>query len=175
MISKRSLTASLALLACITAPAFAEAPNLKTPAPVIYLADNLDEVDRLGWCIDTRGRGFAENLQVHSCKPQGGDVQFAVDSDSGQIRSVEFADYCMEYVPSADPVFALRTCDATAQGQRFSYDESARAISPADAPDQCVVAGAESRRAGPFMSRPLLMAACNAAPAELREWIVLSE
>ncbi|WP_159020052.1 hypothetical protein [Algibacter sp. L3A6] len=52
------------------------APIIQTPAPLIHLADNLDEQDELGWCIDTQGNGFAENLHAHSCKPDGGDVQF---------------------------------------------------------------------------------------------------
>ena len=56
-------------------------PELQTPEPVIYLADNIDEQDALGWCIDTLGRGWSEQLQTHSCKPQGGDVQFAYDSE----------------------------------------------------------------------------------------------
>ena len=49
-------------------------PELQTPAPVIYLADNLDEQDKLGWCIDTVGQGLSDRLHAHSCKPHGGDV-----------------------------------------------------------------------------------------------------
>lgn len=75
----KDFVASLSVLALLTAPALADTPELRTPPPVIYLSDNLDEVDRLGWCIDTRGRGFSEHLQAHSCKPQGGDVQFQHD------------------------------------------------------------------------------------------------
>ena len=58
-------------------------PELQTPAPVIYLADNLDEQDKLGWCIDTVGRGLFDRLHAHSCKPHGGDVQFKFDAASG--------------------------------------------------------------------------------------------
>ena len=29
------------------------APIIQTPAPIIYLNDNLDEKDKLGWCFDT--------------------------------------------------------------------------------------------------------------------------
>ena len=58
----------------------ASIPNIKTPAPVIYLEDNLGEKDQLGYCIDTKGRGFGEKLHAHSCKPRGGDVQFRYDS-----------------------------------------------------------------------------------------------
>ena len=64
----------LAFLVCLAASAYAAPPDLQTPAPVVYLADNLDEQDKLGWCIDTVGRGFGERLHAHSCKPRGGDV-----------------------------------------------------------------------------------------------------
>ena len=68
----------------------ASTPNLKTPAPVIYLEDNLDEKDQLGYCIDTKGRGFGEKLHAHSCKPRRGDVQFRYDSENGRIESETF-------------------------------------------------------------------------------------
>ena len=51
-------------------------PNILTPAPVIYLADNLDEQDQLGWCIDTKGRGFSDRLHAHSCKQRGVTYNF---------------------------------------------------------------------------------------------------
>ncbi|MEM7446413.1 MAG: hypothetical protein AAF414_24045 [Pseudomonadota bacterium] len=154
-------------------PALAEPPDLQTPAPVIYLSDNLDEADRLGWCIDTLGRGFAESLQAHSCKPQGGDVQFTLEPGRGLVRSVAFPDYCMEHVPDADPVFALNTCDATNPRQQFAYDLGTEAISPAGDPDLCVVVGEQSRQAGPFMSRPLLMALCSETDLAFRAWTVV--
>ena len=52
------------------------APIIQTPAPLIHLAVNLDEQDELGWCIVTRGNGFAEDLHGHSCKPDVDDFQF---------------------------------------------------------------------------------------------------
>ncbi len=66
--------ASFLALAFFSGNAVAEPPQLQTSAPVIFLADNLDEQDKLGWCIDTQGRGFSERLHAHSCKPQGGNV-----------------------------------------------------------------------------------------------------
>ena len=73
-----------------------KSPILQTPSPVIYLADNLDEQDQLGYCIDTRGRGFNEKLHAHSCKPRGGDVQFLYKKETLQICSVAFPGYCIE-------------------------------------------------------------------------------
>ena len=60
---------------------FGTEPYIKTPSPVIYLENNLDEKDNLGYCLDTIGRGFADKLHAHSCKPRGGDVQFRYDYD----------------------------------------------------------------------------------------------
>ena len=152
--------------------AAAEAPNLQTPKPVIYLADNLDEKDNLGWCIDTLGRGFGENLQTHSCKPQGGDVQFSFEEDTGLIRSVAFPDYCMQYNGGDAPVFGLVTCDASNRSQAFSYNSETMAISTADDAEQCVSVGQSSKSAGPFMSRTLELTTCAETDAAYREWIV---
>ena len=58
-------------------------PKIKTPAPVIHLSNNLDEKDELGYCIDTIGRGRSDRLHLHSCKPEGGDVQFTLDISTG--------------------------------------------------------------------------------------------
>ena len=73
-------------------------PQIRTPLPVIYLEDNLDEKDNLGYCIDTVGRGFAEKLHAHSCKPRGGDVQFKYDNDEKRIQSATFEGKCAEVI-----------------------------------------------------------------------------
>jgi hypothetical protein len=49
---KQHLAAFAAAIAIfIPFTANAEAPDLKSGMPVIYLADNLDEKDKLGWCM----------------------------------------------------------------------------------------------------------------------------
>lgn len=167
ILSMSALAASLAL------PAFAAEPDLKTPAPVIYLADNLDEKDNLGWCIDTQGRGFGENLHAHSCKPQGGDVQFSLDEATGQIRSVAFDGKCMELIAPNDKIaFGLRDCAEGQNNQVFRFDAASGRISPANMSDSCVAAGDASRSAGPFMSRDLVLMSCASAPVELVSWKV---
>ena len=65
---------------------------IETPSPVIHLRDNLDEADGLGWCIDTIGRGLSNQLHAHSCKPQGGDVQFRFDDDDAVAVEVGHKD-----------------------------------------------------------------------------------
>nr|WP_319382535.1 ricin-type beta-trefoil lectin domain protein [uncultured Roseibium sp.] len=156
----------------VSLPTLAETPDLKTPAPVIYLADNLDEADNLGWCIDTQGRGFGENLHAHSCKPRGGDVQFTFDTASGQIRSVAFDGKCMELIAPGDPAiaFGLRDCADGKAEQVFVFDPANGYITPGNRPGDCVAAGAASRAAGPFMSRDLILAACETADSAVITW-----
>ena len=163
----------LALLAMtVSPPVLAEAPDLKTPAPVIYLADNLDEADNLGWCIDTQGRGFGENLHAHSCKPRGGDVQFTFDAVSGQIRSVAFDGKCMELIAPGELkiAFGLRDCADGKPEQVVAFDVSSGHITPGSQPGDCVAAGAASRAAGPFMSRDLILATCETADPSVVTW-----
>ncbi|MCH6259162.1 hypothetical protein MLD52_21575 [Puniceicoccaceae bacterium K14] len=69
------LLATLSLMGCSTIANTSE-PIIQTEGPIIYLADNLDEQDKLGWCIDTDGKDFSDTLQAHSCKPEGNDVLF---------------------------------------------------------------------------------------------------
>ena len=161
-------------VAALGSAAIADSVVVKTPAPVIYLADNLDEADGLGWCIDTVGRGLSDKLHAHSCKPQGGDVQFDYDATSGMIRSVAFEGKCMQMnAADAATQFGLLDCDTSNAGQKFVLNETSGAISPADAPDSCVAVGESSRSAGPFMSRDLLLAACDSVAASHRTWVHL--
>ncbi|MEM9707742.1 MAG: hypothetical protein AAF871_03050 [Pseudomonadota bacterium] len=151
-------------------PAAAGPPDLQTPSPVIYLADNLDEADNLGWCIDTLGRGLSDQLQAHSCKPQGGDVQFSFDAATGQIRSVAFEGLCASYDGTLP--LGLVDCADTAE-QSFVHDEASMTLRLASDPDACLVVGAASRSAGPFMSRSLEVADCEATDALLKTWVVM--
>ena len=159
---------------CVTVTAsYATAPDIKTPSPVIYLADNLDEKDNLGWCIDTLGRGFAERLQAHSCKPRGGDVQFQFDRQTGQIRSVAFTDFCMANRPDSQTTFGLEACDSNLSEQRFSYDSDSQEIRPSNNQAMCVAVGQQSKSAGPFMSRELLLVDCKQTDGVLKQWVVV--
>ena len=162
----------LVFLSSYTTTGFADAPAVKTPAPVIYLADNLDEKDNLGWCIDTQGRGFSDRLHAHSCKPRGGDVQFSFNEETGQIMSVAFEDFCMVHQPGVEHTFGLVGCDSNVAEQQFAFDASTGQISLADQPEKCVVVGDASRSAGPFMSRTLLLDECSAVDAALKVWVV---
>lgn len=166
----------IAVLGMLCVPVWAEAgpPSLQTPAPVIYLADNLDEQDRLGYCIDTVGRGFGEKLHAHSCKPQGGDVQFAYDAASRRIASAAFAGKCATLTaPAAAGIsLGLVDCSKDSPEQSFDYDGGALAFRPGGDPALCLAVGAASRSAGPYMSRDLGLAPCASTDARYRQWRV---
>ncbi len=163
---------ALLLLLGLPAAAYAAPPDLQTPAPVIYLADNLDEQDGLGWCIDTRGRGFSDRLHTHSCKPRGGDVQFRYDEAARRIASATFAGKCAALLaPAAAGVtLGLLDCAKDASGQDFDYDAAAMEFRPGADPTLCLVAGAASRSAGPYMSRNLGLAPCASTGAKFKQW-----
>lgn len=167
-----------AIAACsvflVPCTALTEPANVSTPSPVIHLADNLDEADGLGWCIDTVGRGLSDELHTHSCKPQGGDVQFSLDDSTGQIKSVAFDGKCMELIAPQDEsvAFGLLDCDDGNSAQKFDFDAFTGRIMPVDHPELCVAAGAGSQSAGPFMSRALVLIDCASGTSELTTWVV---
>ena len=169
--------AVLALLLCVSTAVHAAAPDLQTPAPVIYLADNLDEKDKLGWCIDTVGRGFGERLHAHSCKPRGGDVQFLYDKAARRIASATFPGKCATLTaPAAAGVsLGLVDCSKDSAQQAFDYDGAAMEFRPGGDSALCLVAGAASRSAGPFMSRGLGLAPCASTDARFKQWRIKAE
>ena len=162
------------LVLCTPLQAHAASPDLQTPAPVIYLADNLDEQDNLGFCIDTVGRGFGERLHAHSCKPRGGDVQFDYDRASRRIVSATYAGKCatLQAPAAAGVSLGLLDCSEASAGQIFDYDVDAMEFRPGADRDLCLAVGAESRTAGPFMSRSLELAPCASTDATRKQWRV---
>jgi len=164
--------AALALVVAATA-AHSEPPKVQTPAPVIFLADNLDEQAGLGYCIDTIGRGFSDRLHTHSCKPQGGDVQYAFDPASGQIASPTYENKCAALMGAPAPGVKLALLDcADVTEQAFEYDQGNLEFHPAGRADLCLATGPDSFPAGRFMKRDLLLAVCAETPANLRQWVV---
>ncbi len=172
--SKTFWFATFLLSSLVTLSANAAPPELQTPEPVIYLADNIDEQEKLGWCIDTLGRGWSEQLQTHSCKPQGGDVQFFYNRETRQIASVEFPGKCatLHETAAAGVSFDLLDCSSTSAEQIFMYNADTSEFMPEGDRSLCIAAGAESRSAGPFMSRNLGLAPCASTDASLKQWVV---
>jgi hypothetical protein len=149
-------------------------PVIQTPEPVIYLADNLDEQDQLGWCIDTQGLGFNENLHAHSCKPAGGDVQFYYNEETQQICSVEFTDFCIEMTggPAEGMSLSLITSDVSSSDQKFNYDEESGEFRPEGDDNLCIAAGTISSAAGIYMSRSLSLESVTSTDDRLKKWVV---
>lgn len=155
---------------------FADVPNMQTPAPVIYLKDNLDEKDNLGFCIDTVGRGQSDRAHVHSCKPRGGDVQFIHEVETGHIMSAVYDNLCLEVVPNAedDVEFHLSTCDNKPL-QNFTFEEETAELHLTHEYSLCLAAGDESRSAGPFMSRDLQLHTCKDLDEALKQWVIVAQ
>ncbi len=149
-------------------------PNIQTPAPLIYLNDNLDERDKLGWCIDTIGRGFADRLHTHSCKPYGGDVQFLYREVTLQIISATFVDKCAEIIgPTLKGArLGLIKCSINSLRQKFHFKRETSEFRPKNDDTFCLVVGENSRSAGPFMARSLYLAPCNTTDPKYRKWSI---
>ena len=164
---------SVFAVAAVAAVAAAAAePDLKTPAPVIYLADNLDEKDNLGWCIDTVGRGLSDRLHAHSCKPRGGDVQFRFDGKTGQIQSATFDGKCAELLNAASSGVKMGLLDCGGEGQAFTFDADSGEFRPKSDASLCLVVGANGRSAGPFMSRDLMLESCASTDPKFKRWVI---
>ena len=153
----------------------ANPPILKTPSPVIYLADNLDEQDQLGYCIDTRGRGFNEELHAHSCKPSGGDVQFFYNKETLQICSVEFTGYCIKMPGGASKGMSLRLVesDTSSSDQKFIYNEDSGEFAPKEGLTLCLAVGETSRAAGKYMARSLTLELSSETDVKFKQWVIL--
>lgn len=167
------MTRALALLLSASVPTvtLAAPPDVQTSAPVIYLADNLDEPEQLGFCIDTLGRGLSDQLQLHSCKPAGGDVQFTFDPATGHVESHESPGLCMEVTEvSTTAAFLLVDC-AEKDTQSFTVQEAT--IRPTIDLTLCVAGGPSTRAAGPFVSRDLVIAACASTDPTLLTWVIV--
>lgn len=168
---------TLITLISVSLLANADAPKIKSATPVIYLADNLDEKDELGWCIDTLGRGFAEILQAHSCKPARGkasDTQFSYDKESGQLRSVAFEGKCAALNKPEDKQkpFGLIDCSGDDASQKFVYETESMQIQIGKDKSQCMIVSSNSSSAGPFMSRKLVYASCSSIEDKYKQWTI---
>ena len=166
------LVASLLLISPLMA--MAEDPVIQTKGTVIYLADNLNEEAKLGWCIDTQGRGFSHKLHSHSCKPSGGDTQFSYDAATGMIESVEFEGKCMTLnaPDNKDVPFGLIDCTEGDVSQQFNYDAESMEFRLSTDESKCVTVAQNIIEAGPFQSRYLIFASCADLTPSFKQWVV---
>lgn len=151
-------------------------PVIQTPSPLIHLADNLDEQDELGWCMDTKGNGFNEDLHAHSCKPIGGDVQFYYNEETNQICSAEFVDFCVEMTggPVEGMTLSLVDSDPSSSEQKFIYDDESGEFRPDGNNNLCLAAGITSASAGIYMSRTLTLELVSDTDVSLKKWVIVS-
>ncbi|MEO9529174.1 RICIN domain-containing protein [Roseibium sp.] len=169
-------TTMIAALIGLAVPqaSFADAPEIKTVGPVIYLADNLEEEAMLGWCIDTDGREFTDQLHAHSCKPAGDDVLFSYSPDSGMIASATYENKCMAYNAPENAVnpLGLIDCDNSASNQKFTYDEASMELRLGTDATQCLTVSPIIDDAGPFQSRDLILASCDELAPSFKQWVI---
>jgi len=151
-----------------------EAPSVQTKGTVIYLADNLNEEAKLGWCFDTQGRDFSDKLHSHSCKPTGGDTQFSFDEASGMIESVEFKGKCMTLnaPDNKETPFGLLDCVEGDVNQQFKYDAQSMEFRLGTDESKCVVVDDDIIEAGPFQSRFLIFAPCSDLSPAFKQWVI---
>jgi hypothetical protein len=154
--------------------AYADAPNIQTVGPIIHLADNLDEEASLGWCIDTEGRELSDQLQAHSYKPGGDDVLFTFAAEKGMIESATYEGLCMAYNDPENAVnpFGLIPCDAADPAQHFVYDDTTMEMQLASDTAQCVTVAETIDDAGPYQSRDLILAPCDALDVNFKQWVI---
>ena len=153
----------------------ANPPIIQTPSPVIHLANNLDEQDQLGYCIDTRGRGFNEELHAHSCKARGGDVQFFYNKETLQICSVGYIGFCIEMPGGASKGMSLRLVESnmSSSDQKFIYNEDSGEFVPEANLTLCLAVGETSAAAGIYMSRSLTLELSSETDVKLKQWVIL--
>ena len=149
-------------------------PIIQTKGSIIYLADNLDEQDKLGWCIDTDGKDFSDTLQAHSCKPEGNDVLFRYDTKTLQICSVTYPGYCAAMIggPRENMTVSLIKSNSASINQKFIYDKPSGEFRPKSNPNLCLAVSRTSDSAGPYMSRKLTLKPLLETKRELKQWVI---
>jgi len=179
MITILKIKISLAIVLIFTAVAqvSAEPPILQASGPIIYLADNLDEQDQLGWCLDTEGPGLSEVLHTRACSADDEsaerDFSFSFDSQSGQIKSESFLGKCVTInADGSEHAFGLFDCVSASEAQQFSYDDEQMTFHPRGREDICVSAAAMAMDHGPFRSRRIRLEVCADVDATLRQWVI---
>lgn len=175
-VTRKTKLVALSLVLIIPQVVQAEAPIIQAEGAMIHLADNLGEDLKLGWCIDTEGRGISDQLHAHSCKPagEGGDVLFSYSSDAKTIRSVPYEGLCMIYNAPDDVVnpFGLVDCVEGDATQQFVHDAASMEIRLAADPTQCVAVAAKIDDAGPYQSRDLILVACAELEPAYKQWVI---
>lgn len=177
-------TSVICLLLCATTPALADNPKVPSDVPYIVLADNLDEPNGYGFCLDTAGRGQTDLLQSHSCKPAGkdnagnptpNDTQFLYDAQNMRIESVAYPDMCMQVLISPyTTAFALLDCSGHTR-QKFLYSSDDKTFLMEEDQTMCLSVVSVTEEAGPWSRRDLALASCDETEDALKQWTFVAE
>ena len=101
-------------------------------------------------------------------------MQFDFNANTNNIESVEFAGKCLTIVDvdNEKTPFGLSDCIVNQASQQFDYDQSSLQFHPAGDNSLCIVVGSSSRKAGPFMSRDLLLETCTDTGSMRSQWVI---
>jgi len=191
------------LTTTITSSMVASATNIHGWQPSISLTNDLDEPDKLGFCIDIVGFGDGidcSRLQAHSCKPSGADTQFAYDASTQSIRAVNYNADCDAFLPTAadseacvavvgerrvGATLGLVGCDeedGDNDSRMFGLeknDDNSYELRSLGADDDtsrlCLVVSDTTRQANRYVARNLFLGDCDATPNELKLWTILPD
>ena len=108
------------------------------------------------------------NMQVHSCKDTGTDVQWF--PDGGMIKGVGVGEGRCVQMKKAEAGSGLDAadCDKSEPLQKFTYCTDGTLRSQEG--DLCLVAGPTISEAGPWSKRDLTLEKCSSTTALLRQW-----
>lgn len=162
----------------------ADAPQVPSDVPFIVLADNLDEPNGYGFCLDTAGRGLSDFVQAHSCKPPAkdgagnptpNDTQFMYDADNMRVESVAYPGVCMQVLMSTyTTAFALLDCDDHPR-QKFVLSSEDQTLRMGEDQTMCVSVTSETIEAGPWSRRDVALTACDETEDALKQWTFVAE
>lgn len=172
------------ILAGVGTSTWADAPQVPSDAPFFVLADNLDEPNGYGFCLDTAGRGLSDFMQAHSCKPAAkdaagkptpNDTQFTYDAESMRVESVAYPGVCMQILVSTyTTAFALLDCDDHPR-QKFVFSSEDKTLRMDEDQSMCVGVTSETVEAGPWSRRDLALAPCEDTENALKQWTYVAE
>jgi len=117
---------------------------------------------------------LSDQLQAHSCKPEGDDVLFTFAAQKGMIVSATYKGLCMAYSDPENAVnpFGLILCDEADTAQQFVYDDTTMEMRLASDTAQCVTVAETIDDAGPYQSRDLILASCDALNVNFKQWVI---
>jgi len=157
----------------------------------VSLTADLDEPDKLGFCIDIKGFGSGINcdsLQAHSCKPTAADTQFEYHSATKALRSVNYDSNCDVtssandracVVVSSDLVdgasLGLTLCDDSSEKQTFEAKQSNGGYelrAGGALTGLCLAVSDTTRIANSYVARNLIITDCLSTDTNLQIWTV---